>query len=62
VHGPPVFEKGEDGSTICNMDVENSIELYLRIIQCGDSVEILAPESFKRRFTKMLTKILKVYE
>lgn len=62
VHGPPVFEKGEDGSMICNMDVENSIELYLRIIQCGDSVEILAPESFKRRFTKMLTKILKVYE
>ena len=62
VHGPPVFEKGEDGSTICNMDVENSIELYLRLIQCGDSVEILAPESFKRRFTKMLTKILKVYE
>jgi len=62
VHGPPVFEKGEDGAMICNMDVENSIELYLRIIQCGDSVEILAPESFKRRFTKMLTKILKVYE
>ncbi len=62
VHGTPVFEKSEDGSTICNMDVENSIELYLRIIQCGDSVEILAPESFKKRFTKMLSRILKVYE
>ncbi|MCK9549005.1 MAG: WYL domain-containing protein [Sphaerochaeta sp.] len=62
VHGPPIFEKAEDGSTICNMDVENSIELYLRIIQCGDSVEILAPENFRRRFTKMLSKILKLYE
>lgn len=62
VHGPPVFEKDADGATICNMDVENSIELYLRIIQCGDSVEIIAPENFRRRFAKMLTKILKVYE
>ncbi|MFA5447620.1 MAG: WYL domain-containing protein [Sphaerochaeta sp.] len=62
VHGKPVFEKLEDGSMICNMDVENSIELYLRIIQCGDSVEILGPKSFRDRFTKRLTKILNLYE
>lgn len=62
VHGTPVFEKQGDGTLICNMDVENSIELYLRIIQCGDSVEILGPESFKKKFCKMLTKILALYQ
>ncbi len=62
VHGTPVFSKAPDGSLICNMDVENSIELYLRIIQCGDSVEILSPENFKNKFCKMLTKILALYQ
>ncbi|MDD4572692.1 MAG: WYL domain-containing protein [Sphaerochaeta sp.] len=62
VHGPPVFTKNSEGALICNMDVENSIELYLRIIQCGDSVEIIAPENFKKKFCKMLSKILALYE
>jgi len=62
VHGTPVFEKQSDGSQICNMDVENSIELYLRIIQCGDSVEILGPESFRKKFCKLLNKILALYQ
>jgi predicted DNA-binding transcriptional regulator YafY len=62
VHGTPVYEKQNDGTLVCNMDVENSIELYLRIIQCGDSVEILGPESFRKKFCKMLTKILALYQ
>ena len=62
VHGTPVFEKQSDGTLICNMDVENSIELYLRIIQCGDSVEILGPESFRKKFCRMLNKILALYQ
>ena len=62
VHGTPVYTKNIDGSLVCNMDVENSIELYLRIIQCGDSVEILSPENFKKKFCKMLTKILALYQ
>ena len=62
VHGIPVFEKQSDGTQICNMDVENSIELYLRIIQCGDSVEILGPESFRKKFCKLLDKILALYQ
>ncbi|HKL58191.1 MAG TPA: WYL domain-containing protein [Sphaerochaeta sp.] len=62
VHGTPVFSKNAEGALVCNMDVENSIELYLRIIQCGDSVEILGPESFKKKFCKMLTKILALYQ
>ncbi|AEV29638.1 putative transcriptional regulator [Sphaerochaeta pleomorpha str. Grapes] len=62
VHGTPEFDKLEDGTLICSMDVENSIELFLRIIQCGDSVEILSPESFKKKFCKMLNKILVIYQ
>jgi predicted DNA-binding transcriptional regulator YafY len=61
VHGKPIFEKQEDGTMLCSMDVENSIELYLRIIQCGDSVEILEPKSFRKRFTAMLSRILALY-
>lgn len=62
VHGPPVFEKHSDGSLICNMDVENSIELILKIIQCGESVEILGPKNFRSRFTRRLTRILDLYQ
>jgi predicted DNA-binding transcriptional regulator YafY len=61
VHGTPRFEKEENGTIVCSMDVENSIEVFLRIIQCGDSVEILEPESFKKKFCKMLEKILAIY-
>ena len=43
------------------MDVENSIELTLRIIQCGDAVEILGPEHYRRRFMKRLEDVLAIY-
>jgi len=61
VHGKPQLEKLKDGSWICNMDVENSIELTLRIIQCGDAVEILGPEHYRRRFMKRLEDVLAIY-
>ena len=60
-HREPRFEINEEGETICRMDAENSIELYLRIIQCVNSVEILGPESFKNKFVKLLQKILAIY-
>jgi predicted DNA-binding transcriptional regulator YafY len=59
-HTTPIIEEKED-HFIYNFDVENSIELILRIIQCGSSVEILEPESFKKKFCKTLTEILAVY-
>lgn len=61
-HSTPRFETGEDGETICRMEAENSIELILRIIQCGDSVEILEPKSFRKKFRAQLEKILGMYE
>lgn len=59
-HTTPNIEENDD-SFIYSFDVENSIELILRIIQCGSSVEILEPESFKKKFCKTLTEILAVY-
>ncbi len=59
-HTPPIIEEKED-CFIYKFDVENSIELILRIIQCGSSVEILEPESFKKKFCKRLKEILAVY-
>ncbi len=62
VHGTPKLEKGQNGDMLCTMDVENSIELMLRIIQCGDDVEILGPEQYRKKFCKELKKILNIYE
>ncbi len=60
-HTPPRYEKDEAGQTICKMEVENSIELMLRLIQCGDSIEVLGPESFRKKYTGYLRKILSLY-
>lgn len=62
VHGTPRIEKNAQGETICTMDVENSIELMLRIIQCGNAVEILGPEQYRKKFCKELRKILDIYD
>ena len=52
----------DQGELMCEMLAENSIELLLRIVQCGDAIEILAPSSYRKRFVKELTKILMVYQ
>ena len=62
VHGKPTFERNDKGALICHFDVENSIELMLRIIQCGTSVTILGPESYRKRFIHNLEGILKQYK
>ena len=61
-HGKIESKKQEDGSLKCTFDAENSIELILRIIQCGNAVEILGPASFRTRFVGYLSKILSMYE
>jgi predicted DNA-binding transcriptional regulator YafY len=61
-HTPPVFEKDENGTLICSIEAENSIELMLRIIQCGDAVEILEPANYRKRFCQMLKTIIGLYE
>ena len=61
VHGKPELSKMEDGSYICRFDAENSIELMLRIIQCGRSVKVLEPESYRKKLVDMLSGILSIY-
>lgn len=60
-HTPPRYEKNDNGVTICKMEVENSIELMLRLIQCGDSIEIMGPTSFRKKYTEYLKNILALY-
>ena len=61
VHEKPEIITGENGETICSMKVENSIELQLRLVQCGTSVEILEPASFRDKFVSRLKKIIDLY-
>ncbi len=50
------------GELICEMQAENSIELLLRLVQSGDSLEILEPASYRKKFIKELEKILRIYK
>lgn len=61
VHDKPEMVENEKGEITCSMKIENSIELFLRLVQCGTSVEILEPLSFRERFVSELKKIIAVY-
>lgn len=60
-HTPPRYQKDENGTTLCKMEVENSIELILRLIQCGNAVEVIGPDSFRKKYVSYLKKILSLY-
>jgi len=51
-----------EGYQIVTFNVENSIMLTLKIIQCGTGVEILGPEGYRRKFCKFLSDILSKYQ
>ena len=61
IHGKPDLSRNEKGELIATFDAENSIELMLRIIQSGTSVEILSPEDYKIRLINYLENILALY-
>lgn len=56
-----IGEPDERGWRTCEVEAENSIELFLRIVQCGSSVEIVGPESYRKRFVSSIEKVLSVY-
>ena len=62
IHKKPEFERSDKGSIICNIEVENSIELMLRIIQGGTSITVLGPESYKKKLITYIENILKKYK
>ena len=61
IHGKPDLSRNEKSELIAIFDAENSIELMLRIIQSGTSVEILSPEDYKIRLINYLENILALY-
>ncbi len=61
IHDKPTITTNEKGEYICSFKVENSIELILRLVQCGTSVEIISPDTLRERYTSLLKEILNIY-
>lgn len=60
-HTKPYLETQEDGTYICTMNIENSFELCLRILQCGTSAKIIGPDSYKKKFLSFVDKVRSQY-
>lgn len=61
IHGKIELSKNEDGTYNASFGAENSIELMLRIVQSGTSVEVLGPEEYKGKLVRYLESILDIY-
>ncbi len=61
IHGAFNFSQDSNGNIILDFSAENSIELLLRLVQCGTSVEILEPLSYRKKYVSYLNNILKIY-
>lgn len=61
IHSDIETKINDKGELICSFKAENSIETMLRIIQSGTSVEILSPESYKKRLLSYLENIINIY-
>ncbi|MGP1508708.1 MAG: helix-turn-helix transcriptional regulator [Sphaerochaeta sp.] len=61
-HGEITCTKQANDTYIYRFEAENSIELILRIIQCGSAIEILGPAKFRTKFTGYLENILRIYK
>ena len=61
IHGNIECREQEDGNYYCSFSAENSIELMLRIIQSGTSVEVIAPDSYRNKLVRYLDSILSIY-
>ncbi len=61
-HEKPVITEEENGECTCSMNIENSIELMLRLVQCGTSVEVLEPKKTREKFVALLSDILDIYQ
>ncbi|MGN0906447.1 MAG: helix-turn-helix transcriptional regulator [Bullifex sp.] len=61
VHGDVLINKSENGKLTCTFEAENSIELMMKIFQCGSSVKIIGPESYRAKYLSYLNDIMSVY-
>ena len=60
-HGDIHVTELPGGKFKCSFVAENSIELFLRIIQGFDSIEITGPEKYRQKFIDRLKGILSIY-
>lgn len=61
-HEKPLIDQNDKGEYIYSIKVENSIELFLRLVQCGTSVEVISPENTREKYKSLLESILKIYK
>ncbi len=59
-HGKETITKDE-GGVLVHMHVENSIELMMKIFQCGTGVEVVEPVWFRKKYTRYMKEILETY-
>ena len=59
-HGKETITKIEGGIQV-KVNVENSIDLLMKLFQCGSSVEIIEPLWFRRKYENYLKDILSAY-
>lgn len=59
-HGEEKITKTENGTRV-ELNVENSIDLMMKLFQCGSSVEIVEPLWFRKKYANYLKDILSVY-
>ncbi len=56
-----LHDPDETGWMLYEVQAENSIELFLRIVQCGASVEIIEPASYRKKFIRSIDEIASIY-
>lgn len=59
-HGKETVQRGPNGMVV-TITVENSIDLMMRLFQCGSSVEIIEPLWFRKKYQTYLEDIIRLY-
>ena len=61
IHGDINIVKDENNKIKCSFEVENSIEVMMKIFQCGKSVRIISPDSYREKYLNYLKEIISIY-
>lgn len=62
IHGDVSMKEERDGTVLCSLEAENSIDLLLGIVKSGKSIEIVYPYSFRKKFLSYLQGIISIYQ
>ncbi len=62
IHSDFIFSHSEDGRLLCSFRAENSIDLMMRLFQCGNAIKLISPTGYRDKFLSYMKSILKKYE